>query len=129
MDEFQNACNRIKKYFEDLEEYHGLSLDKSRDYYAASMITFSIINESLKAAEFFMSKKGFSAPETYKGMMDFLLEKGIINAALAGKMKLLITTRNLISHEYGETKPSDIARLIGKIGATKDFISALSKKY
>ncbi|OIO22011.1 hypothetical protein COV61_01855 [Candidatus Micrarchaeota archaeon CG11_big_fil_rev_8_21_14_0_20_47_5] len=129
MDEFQSTANRIRKYFEDLEEYRGLSLDEKRDYYAASMVVFSIINESLMCSELFMAKKHFGAPSTYKEMIDALAQKGIVEQGLAGRMKVLITLRNMISHEYGEIKPKDIVGLIRKIDVAREFVSALAKKY
>ena len=55
MDDFDNTVNRIKGYFDDLEEFRGNDLAEKKDFYAASMIVFSIINESITLGEMVMS--------------------------------------------------------------------------
>ncbi len=129
MDEIENTLNRIKKYFEDLEKYGKTEFSDMRDFYATSMIVFSIVNESIVLAELFMSSKAMAAPLTYKEMMDELARKKFIDTKLASKMKLLITMRNLIAHEYGEVKKEDVAKLTKKIGIVRQFAAALIGKY
>jgi len=129
MDEFENGINRIKKYFEDLEEYKGKKLEGKKDFYAASMIVFSILNDMLRVTEFFIARESFAAPATYKEMMDILAHKKIISQTLANKMKLLVSGRNMISHEYGEIKASDVESMITQMQTVKEFIALLSRKY
>lgn len=90
MDELENPLNLIKKYLDDLAEYH----------------------ESLRLAELFMSKKSMAAPLTYKEIFDILFEKKVITESLARRMKLPVTKRNLPAHEYGQITRSDVLDLI-----------------
>jgi len=103
-------------------------LSGKKDYYAASMLAFSAINESLRAAELLMAEEAMSAPATYREMMDVLAGKKAIGAHLAGRMKLLVTTRNMIAHEYGEIMPKDVSDFIAKAGTLREFLSALIRR-
>lgn len=129
MDDFENTLNRIKKYFDDLEECRDLDLRDKRNFYANSMIVFSIINESIILGELFMSKNAMAAPLTYKEMMDILAERKAIDGKLAMKMKLLVQKRNIIAHEYGNITQEDIAELVKKVGIARNFAAALAEKY
>ena len=129
MDEFANTANRIKGYLDEAGEFEGSGLSDKKDYYAASMICFSAINESLRLAELFMAKKAYAAPATYREIFDTLLSRKAISPKTAQAMKLLVQKRNLIAHEYGEVQPADVGGIIGNLGAIKAFISELAKKY
>ena len=128
MDDFEACANRLKKYLDDLKEFEGSDLSGKKDYYAASMLAFSAINESLRAAELLMAEEAMSAPATYREMMDVLAGKNAISAHLAGRMKLLVTTRNMIAHEYGEIMPKDVAGFIAKSGTLREFLAALIRR-
>ncbi len=129
MDEFEQTLNRLRKYFDELEEFKGSKLENKKDFYAASMILFTIINESILLTEFFMAKKTLPAPLSYKEMIDTLREKKVIDEKLASKMKVIIQKRNLIAHEYGEIDRKDIIELIKEIDVVKEFIGLLLKRY
>lgn len=128
MDDFEACANRLKKYLDDLKEFEGSDLSGKKDYYAASMLAFSAINESLRAAELLMSEEEMPAPATYREMMEVLRSKGVISAHLANRMKLLVTTRNMLAHEYGEIMPKDVSTVISSAGTLRDFLSALMKR-
>ena|SRR3989338_10698008 len=128
MDEFGNCANRLKGYFDDLEEYRGKTLTDKKDFYAASMIAFSIINEAIRLAEFCMAKRALPAPNSYKEMIDTLSARGFISRGLAQRMKLVVAQRNLIAHEYGDIGRGDVERLIRQLGVVKDFAGELSRK-
>ena len=129
MDEFANTANRIKGYLDDLQDFRGKDFSEKRDYYAASMLAFSIINESLRLAELFMAKKAYAAPATYREIFDVLLSRKAVSFHTAQAMKLLVQKRNLIAHEYGEVKPEDVKDTLGKLAAVRSFMSELAKKY
>lgn len=118
----------IKKYLDDLLEYAGSSLEVKKDFYAASMICFSLINEMLRLAELFMSKKSMPAPLTYKEMFDMLSQKGIISEPLARKMKWLVTKRNLLAHEYGQITKEEVRDLIKNMNIAREFADVLLNK-
>ncbi len=128
MDDFEACANRLKKYLDDLKEFEGSDLSGKKDYYAASMLAFSAINESLRAAELLMAEEAMPAPATYREMMDVLAGKQAISAHLAGRMKLLVTTRNMIAHEYGEIMPKDVSGFISKSGTLREFLAALMRR-
>ena len=128
MDDFEACANRLKKYLDDLREFEGSDLSGKKDYYAASMLAFSAINESLRAAELLMAEEAMPAPATYREMMGILAGKQAISAHLAGRMKLLVTTRNMIAHEYGEIMPKDVSGFISKSGTLREFIAALMRR-
>lgn len=77
------------------------------------MIIFSILNDCINAAEVFMSKRHYSAPISYKEMIELLEAKKAITAPTAKKMKLLFSKRNLIAHECGTINEKDILGLMG----------------
>jgi len=128
MDDFEACANRLKKYLDDLGEFEGSDLSEKKEYYAASMLAFSAINEALRAAELLMAESAMPAPATYREMMGILSSKQVISPSLAGRMKLLVTTRNMIAHEYGEIMPRDVAGFISKSGTLREFIAQLLKK-
>ncbi len=129
MDEFENCLNRLKGYFDDLKEYEGSKLVSKKDFYAASMVSFSIINDCLRLAERYMSMNAMPAPLSYKDMLDILGKENVISGGLALRMKFLVSKRNLIAHEYGELKREDVSGLISGIGAAREFASAISKAH
>jgi len=112
-----------------LREFEGSDFSEKRDHYAASMLAFSIINESIRMAELFMAKKAYAAPATYKEIFDILLHQKAISPRTAQSMKLLVQKRNLIAHEYGEVRPEDVKDIIGKLQEVPLFMSELAKKY
>jgi len=61
-------------------------------------------------------------------MMGVLSGKKAINAHLAGRLKLLVTTRNMIAHEYGEIMPKDVSGFISNSSTLREFLAALLRR-
>ena len=129
MDEFDQVANRIKNYFDDLDSLKAEGVKTKTGYYATSMVLFSILNDCITLAELFMSKRQYSAPMSYKEMVELLEAKNILSPPVSKKMKLLFSKRNLIAHEYGTINESDIILLSKEMGWAKKFVSELYSKY
>lgn len=129
MDEFSNTANRLTGYLQDAEEFRNSDLAEKRDYYAASMVAFSVINESLRLAELFMAKKAMAAPDTYREIFDILLSKKMVSQKTAHAMKLLVQKRNLMAHEYGTVTRGDVRDIMRKLAPAKAFMAELAGKY
>ncbi len=104
----EKVLNEIVDYFNELEEYKNLDLSNKRDFYAVSMILFSIINNALFLGEIFIHQNNLPTPSSYKDMIDVFVDKKVISDELGKKMERLITMENIIAHEYGEITREEI---------------------
>lgn len=90
------------------------------------MMLFSILNDCIRAAEVFMSLKHYSAPMSYREMLELLEAKGAISQKTGKQMKVLFSKRNLLAHEYGDITDADISGLMKNIDVVKSFLSDLA---
>jgi len=121
----------IRRYFEDLESLsilHVQDLDDKRNFYAASMILFSLINRILDLGSEMVIANNLGVPSTYREIFILLQKDGTVNADLAREMGRLVTYRNLLSHEYQGITSEQVFELLGKVELIKKFVLLLQNK-
>jgi uncharacterized protein YutE (UPF0331/DUF86 family) len=79
--------------------------DDKRNFYAASMIRFSLLNWVFDLGSEVAIAHNLGIPSTYREIFVLMRKNELIENDLAHRMVGLVTFRNLLSHEYhGITK-------------------------
>jgi len=128
----------IQQYLMDLEDLgiHSVQdLQDKRNFYASSMVLFSLLNHVFDLGSEMAIAHNLGIPGTYREIFVLLRKNGIIENDLAHEMIGLVTYRNLLSHEYhGITEETlfnltkKIARIRQFVGIMKDMIKHKQKK-
>lgn len=117
----------IKKYFQKLKERNIKKLLDLDDvnYYACSMIVFSILNRTIDLGDEIIDYKKLGFPSETKDIFILLGENKIINKKTEEKLKDLIRLRNKIAHRYGSINKEDIFKSIEEIKIVEEFIKEI----
>lgn len=118
----------ISRFFNDLEnlkiqDVHDLS--DTRNFYAASMILFALLNRVFDLGSEVIIAHRSGIPTTYREIFSLLEQEGIITHTLAQSMKHFVTSRNLLSHEYQGITPDQLYTMIGETETIKSFVECL----
>jgi uncharacterized protein YutE (UPF0331/DUF86 family) len=115
----------IKKYSQKLKERNIKKLADLDDlnYYACSMIIFSVINRAIDLGDEMINSKKLGFPSEIKDIFILLGENKIINKKIEEKLKDLVRLRNKIAHRYGSINKEDIFRAIEDIKIVEIFVS------
>lgn len=118
----------IERFFTDLEGIGVFDRDDLKDkkqFYATSMLLFSIINRAIDLGEEIIADKKFGLPATYNEIF-YLLEKNkIISQRLCSQLSSLIYFRNLAAHEYHTFTEKDVFNAFQEITAVKKFVEII----
>jgi uncharacterized protein YutE (UPF0331/DUF86 family) len=121
----------IRMYTRDLADLHiekVEDLQDKRNFYAASMILFSLLNRVLDLGSEMAIANNLGIPGTYREIFLVLEKNGYIDPALARSMVSLVTYRNLLSHEYHGITTENLFTLITRIGTIEEFVKQVQKK-
>jgi len=125
---------RINHIIEDIEMYlKKLEDRKIKDvkdlddinYYACSMILFSILNRAIDLGDEIVKAKKLGYPLEIKEIFSLLADKEIIDRKLEEKMKDFVIFRNKFSHRYGAINREDVLKLIYEMVFIKEFVSKI----
>lgn len=120
----------IERFFTDLEGIGVVDRDDLKDkkqFYATSMLLFSIINRAIDLGEEIIADKKFGLPATYNEIF-YLLEKNkIISQRLCSQLSSLIYFRNLAAHEYHTFTEKDVFTAFQEINAVKKFVDIIKR--
>ena len=125
------AVKDIQGYFKRLEELNLEDSDKikdKKDYYAASMILFSICNRAFDLGEILIRSKGIGLPTSYRDIFKILYEEKFIDKDLNTKFSDLVHYRNAIAHEYQDVAKDDLFKLYGLIDVVKALVVIIQKE-
>ena len=119
----------IKKYFQKLKERNIKKLSDLDDvnYYACSMIIFSILNRAIDLCDEIINSKKLGFPSETKDIFKLLGENKIISKKTEEKMKDLIRLRNKIAHRYGSISKEDIFNSIENIKNAEEFVKEITE--
>ncbi len=112
----------IGKYLRDLEELdikEAKDLTDRRNFYAISMVLFSILNRTIDLGEEMVMANNLGMPSTYKEIFRLLVKNKLIDANLGEGLSNLVFYRNLLSHEYYELSEKDVFDVSEKINIVK----------
>lgn len=117
----------IKKYSQKLKERNIKKLSDLDDlnFYACSMIIFSIINRIIDLGDEIIDSKKFGFPSEIKDIFILLGENKVINKKTEEKLKDLIRLRNKIAHRYGSINKGDIFKSIEEVKIVEEFINEI----
>jgi len=115
----------LEKYFRDLEEL-GIEeiadIEIKRNFYALSMVLFSILNRTIDLGTEIVMANDFGMPSSYKDIFRLLAKNGIIESELEKKIADLVFYRNLLSHEYYALTEADVFDIFKRINVVKQFL-------
>jgi len=120
----------IKKYFDDLEAMDVRSVEDlhdKRNFYAISMILFSLLNRVFDLGSEVIMAQNLGIPATYREIFTRLQKKGIIDHEISKEMTGMVTYRNLLSHEYHGITEEDLYTLVKKAGHIRTFVHRMQE--
>lgn len=115
----------INKYFRDLEELKiekMADIEDKRNFYALSMVLFSILNRTIDLGNEIVMANNLGMPSTYKDIFRLLAKNGFIEQELEKRLSNLVFYRNLLSHEYYELTEEDVFDIFKRINIVKQFL-------
>ena len=120
----------IERYFRDLE---GLSiknvedLEDRKDFYAISMVLFSILNRAIDLGDEIVMANNLGMPSTYKEIFRLLTRNEFIGKDMGEELSNLVFYRNLLSHEYYDLTEEDVFEVFKKISIVKKFVERIKE--
>ncbi len=124
-------CSDIRSYLKDLQDLKILQvsdLEDKRNFYAVSMVLFSLLNRILDLGSEMAIANDLGIPTTYRDIFVILQKNGIIDEDCAKEMSRLVTYRNLLSHEYQQITREQVFELTRKAGTIKKFALLIQEK-
>ena len=116
---------RYLKDFEDLGIHSVQDLHDKRNFYASSMVLFSLLNRVFDLGSEMAIAHNLGIPGTYREIFVLLRKNGIIENDLAHEMIGLVTFRNLLSHEYHGISEETLFNLTKKIASIRQFVGIM----
>ena len=122
----------IERYFRDLE-LEGLNIKKvedledKKDFYAISMVLFSILNRAIDLGDEIVMANNLGMPSTYKEIFRLLTRNEYIGKDMGEKLSNLVFYRNLLSHEYYDLTEEDVLEVFKKISIVKKFVARIKE--
>jgi uncharacterized protein YutE (UPF0331/DUF86 family) len=121
----------IQRYLKDFEDLgiHGIQdLHDKRNFYASSMILFSLLNRLFDLGSEMAIAHNLGIPATYREIFVLLQKNEIIGNDLAKEMIGLVTYRNLLSHEYHGITEETLFDLTKKIAGIRQFVGMMQDR-
>lgn len=122
----------IERYFRDLE-LEGLNiknvedLEDRKDFYAISMVLFSILNRAIDLGDEIVMANNLGMPSTYKEIFRLLTRNKFIGKDMGEELSNLVFYRNLLSHEYYDLTEEDVFEVFKKISIVKKFVERIKE--
>jgi len=121
----------IQRYLKDFEDLgiHGIQdLHDKRNFYASSMVLFSLLNRLFDLGSEMAIAHNLGIPATYREIFVLLQKNEIIGNDLAKEMIGLVTYRNLLSHEYHGITEETLFDLTKKIAGIRQFVGMMQDR-
>lgn len=121
----------IRQYIKDFQSLDIRSredLADKRNFYAVSMIMFSLLNRVFDMGSEVCIAHNRGIPTTYRDIFTLLRKNGDIDDTLSRDMIGLVTYRNLLSHEYHGIDEEKLFTLTTKIQIIREFVDLMQKK-
>jgi uncharacterized protein YutE (UPF0331/DUF86 family) len=120
----------IDKYFADLEELNIESVEDlgdMRNYHAASMLLFTLINRAIDLGNEIIVANSYGMALSYGEIFTILEKKGRIQKKTSSELLFLVRSRNKLSHQYQDLSAEEIFKVCGSIGSVRDFCGNAKK--
>ncbi len=115
----------IRTYAADLESMEIRSvgdLHDRKNFYAVSMILFSLLNRVFDLGSEIVMARNLGIPGTYREIFVRLEKDGLIDPDLANRMIRMAASRNLLSHEYHGITEEQLFALLKDAGHIQAFV-------
>jgi len=120
----------IHRYLDDLERLeinNPRDLDDVRNFYAVSMILFTLINRVIDLGDEIVTSRNLGVPGTYREIFN-LLERGkVIDKELANDLSNLVYQRNILAHEYHNLTEKDVFRTYRRVHVIRKFVERVKE--
>ena len=120
----------IHRYRDDLERMEikdPRDLDDIRNFYAVSMILFTLINRVIDLGDEIVTSRNLGVPGTYREIFN-LLERGkVIDKELANDLSNLVYQRNILAHEYHNLTEGDVFRTSRRVHVIRKFVERVKE--
>ena len=120
----------IHRYLDDLERIEikdPRDLDDIRNFYAVSMILFTLINRVIDLGDEIVTSRNLGVPGTYREIFN-LLERGkVIDKELASDLSNLVYQRNILAHEYHNLTEKDVFRTYRRVPVIRKFVERVKE--
>jgi len=120
----------IKKYSDDLEDLNIRTVEDlhdKRNFYAVSMILFSLLNRVFDLGSEVVMAQNLGIPATEREIFTRLQKKGLITSELSKEMTGMVTYRNLLSHEYHGITEEKLYTLVKNVGHIRTFVHQMQE--
>jgi uncharacterized protein YutE (UPF0331/DUF86 family) len=131
MERLGTICSDIRRYLRDLDDLgirEAGDLHDKRNFYAVSMILFSLLNRIIDLGSEMTIAHDLGVPSTYREIFTLLRKNGYIDEDLSGELRRLVTYRNLLSHEYQGISGEQVFELTKKVDVIKKFAKIMQEK-
>jgi uncharacterized protein YutE (UPF0331/DUF86 family) len=122
--------SNIERYFRDLEalEIERVeNLEDKKNFYAVSMVLFSILNRAIDLGDEIVMANNLGMPSTYKEIFRLLTKNKLIDKNIGEEMSKLVFYRNLLSHDYYKLTEEDVFEVFRRISAVKMFVERIKE--
>lgn len=120
----------IYRYLDDLERMELTDirdLDDIKNFYAVSMILFTLINRVIDLGDEIVTSRNLGVPGTYREIFN-LLERGkVIDKELASDLSNLVYQRNILAHEYHNLTEKDVFRTYRMVPVIRKFVERVKE--
>lgn len=126
-----NIIADIEKYAKELKVYsikNRADLKDSKNYHAASMVLFAILNKVIDLGNEIISAENLGAPNTYQDIMPRLAKANMLNNSQARELNKLLQLRNVLAHFYQDMSEKDLFDALQKMQLVEDFVLLVRKR-
>ena len=120
----------IYRYLGDLERMELTDmrdLDDIKNFYAVSMILFTLINRVIDLGDEIVTSRNLGVPGTYREIFN-LLERGkVIDKELASDLSNLVYQRNILAHEYYNLTEKDVFKTYRRAHVIRKFVERVKE--
>ena len=100
-------------------------LDNKKNFYAISMVLFSILNRAIDLGDEIVMANNLGMPSTYKEIFGLLTKNKLTDKNMGAALSNLVSYRNLLSHEYYGLTEEDVFELFRRISIVKKFVERM----
>jgi len=120
----------IYRYLDDLERMEikdPRDLDDIRNFYAVSMLLFTLVNRAIDLGDEIVTSRNLGVPGTYREIFTLLKRGKVIDEELASDLSNLAYKRNILAHEYYNLTGEDLFDISRRIPAVGKFVEQIKE--
>lgn len=128
----RERCGRIRAYVRDLHEFSRISLDAFRSnrerQYAVLHALQLAIEAAIEIGTHICAADALGVPSSYAETFDLLERAGVVDGALAARLRGMARFRNRIVHFYWEVDLDEVYRVLtAELGDFGDYLAAIER--